>query len=825
MFLWNDRAVIPGGAAAGAGGHRRRWVLLACMLLTAGIAVSLTSALLWRASVRSHESQAFQGTSTDVSETLVTLLRRDNDFVTTLRGVLTMEPHLSPTRFKQWYAALQGTQRQVGTVGTSVVEPVLADQLGAFEARRDSDPAFRALEGGVVLPIPRTGRTRYCLLSAGGAVVPTSEAIATYLQGDWCDPSTPVGSFAAAGTIGARLLPSLAGSGRVVAYPYIAPGVNTLFIEAAFYKPGVPIATAAQRRRALAGWLNSSFDVNALIGQAVGSHGKLNLTLYHSNPGEPQGVIGEAGAPVKSAPFTHRTTLDMDGRWVVVVQGSAVSSGLSANAQGLLVMAVGSVVSVLLSAFVLVLARSRERALGMVERKTGELRHQALHDALTGLPNRLLALDRAQQMIARAARHGVPVAALYVDLDGFKQINDTYGHAAGDELLRTVAERLLTVIRSADTAARLGGDEFVVLLEGATLDAGPELVAERLLEVLGEPYDFNGTLGRPLKVTASIGIAVGGRATADELLRDADLALYEAKEAGRSRYAMFESSMQNAARDKLIIEMDLADALAHEELFLLYQPTFDLRSESVIGVEALIRWQHPTRGVVLPDEFIPIAESSRLIVPIGRWVLQQACGQAARWREQGYAIGISVNVSARQLEDDVLIEDVQRALADSGLDAGALTLEVTETALMRDPEATAERLAILKRIGIRIAIDDFGTGYSSLAYLRQFPADALKIDRSFIDGIANPGASAALIRTLVQLGKTLNIETLAEGIEDQAQLEALQREHCDQGQGFLFSRPLDARSIEAFLDTKTNLLVASNLDSATPSTSGETARS
>jgi diguanylate cyclase (GGDEF)-like protein len=782
------------------------------VLLAVGVGISLTSALLWRASVRSHESQAFQSSSDNVSETLVTLLRRDGDFATTLRGVLRMEPRLSATRFNEWYTELQGTRRQVGSVGTSVVVPVPARELAAFEARRDSDPAFRALEGGVVLPVPRTGRARYCLLSAGGAVVPTSKAVATYLQGDWCDPSTAVGGFAAVGTIGALLLPSLAESGRVVVYPYTAPGVDTLFIEEAFYKPGVPLATAAQRRSAVAGWLNSSFDVNALISQAVGSHGDLNLTLYHSNAAEPQEVIGRAGSAMTSASFTHQATLDMDGRWRVVVRGFAASGGLSASAQGLLVMVVGSIVSVLLSAFVLVLARSRERALGMVVKKTGELRHQALHDALTGLPNRLLALDRAQQMIARAARQDAPVAALYIDLDGFKQINDTYGHAAGDELLRIVAARLLTVVRNSDTAARLGGDEFVVLLEGTTLDAGPELVAERLLEVLGEPYDFSETLGRQLTVTASIGIAVGGRATADELLRDADLALYEAKKAGRSRYAMFESSMQNAARDKLIIGMDLADALAREELFLLYQPTFDLRSESVIGVEALIRWQHPTRGVVLPDEFIPVAESSRLIVPIGRWVLQQACGQAARWREHGYAIGMSVNVSAHQLEDDVLIEDVHSALADSGLDAAALTLEVTETALMRDPEATAKRLAILKQIGIRIAIDDFGTGYSSLSYLRQFPADALKIDRSFIDGIATSGASAALIHTLVQLGKTLNIQTLAEGIEDQAQLEALQREHCDQGQGFLFSRPLDVQSVEAFLDAKTNFAAVSNLD-------------
>jgi diguanylate cyclase (GGDEF)-like protein len=391
------------------------------------------------------------------------------------------------------------------------------------------------------------------------------------------------------------------------------------------------------------------------------------------------------------------------------------------------------------------------------------------------------------------------VAALYVDIDGFKHVNDTFGHAAGDNLLKIVATRLAGVVREGDTAARLSGDEFVVLVEGSALDAGAELVAERLLEVLRQPYDISGNIKRQLSITASIGVASGLRGNAVELLRDADLALYEAKAAGRNCYVLFESGMQTAAQDRLTLEMELAEALENEQLFLLYQPTFDLQSESVIGVEALIRWRHPTREVIPPIDFIPIAEESGLIVPIGRWVLEEACQQAATWHRQGRRIGMSVNVSGRQLDHDELIEDVRHALEQSGLDPDALTLEITETTLMRDAEATAQRLRELKQLGVRIAIDDFGTGYSSLAYLRQFPVDALKIDRSFIGGIAASKEAAALIHTLVQLGKTLEIETLAEGIEDQIQLETLQREHCDHGQGFLFSRPLDVSAVEAFL--------------------------
>jgi len=429
------------------------------------------------------------------------------------------------------------------------------------------------------------------------------------------------------------------------------------------------------------------------------------------------------------------------------------------------------------------------------------LRHQALHDGLTGLPNRTLVLDRADQMLARARRQQTPVAALYVDVDGFKHVNDTFGHAAGDELLIAVAARLAGVVRDGDTVGRLGGDEFVILLDSATLEAGPELVVERILAVLRQPVEVSGSSERPLVVTASIGVAVGQRASADQLLRDADLALYEAKAKGKDRCVLFESSMQTIAQDRLLLEMDLGNALEHDQFFLQYQPTFDLQNQAIFGVEALIRWRHPRRGIVPPDRFIPIAEQSGMILPIGRWVLLEACRQAAAWHEHGHPISIAVNVSARQLERDEFIEDVRDALADSGLDPAALTLEITETTLMRDADTAALRLNSLKELGVRVAIDDFGTGYSSLAYLRQFPVDALKIDRSFISGGAASKESAALIHTLVQLGKSLGLQTLGEGIEELSQLEHLQQEQCDLGQGFLLAHPLDATDVERFLTT------------------------
>jgi diguanylate cyclase (GGDEF)-like protein len=773
-------------------------MLAACTILTLGLAASVAGGLMWGSSVRAHEKQSFQTTATDVVETLEMQLTRDTEFVSTLRGVLTMQPAMSATGFHLWFAAIEGRKRQVGGLGTLVVRAVSANRLVGFQRRRDADPAFKGLVGGRVLPVRLTGRPRYCLLAAGSVSSPYRPAIARLLQGDWCDPSSPIGSYLVGTTSQAALTQSITDSGQTLVYPVNEEGLSNFFIETAFYRRGAP-ASAASRRAAVLGWVSSSVDTHALVRSAIGEHHGISVALFHANPGQPPELMGRAGVHSSPNPLHYTTTFKLDGTWMIGVSGASLASGLSATAQGLLVIVGGVLVSILLFAFVLVLARSREHALGMVEVKTGELRHQALHDALTGLPNRVLAVDRVEQMFARARRRQLPVAALYVDVDGFKHVNDTFGHAAGDELLRIVANRLSTVVREGDTAARLGGDEFVVLVEGATFDVGPELVAERLLAVLRQPYDLSEEAGRPLSLTVSIGIATGLRDTAEELLRDADLALYAAKVAGRNRYVLFHSDMQVAAQDRLTIEMDLSEALREDQLFLLYQPTFDLQTKKAIGAEALLRWRHPTRGALSPDEFIPIAEESGLIVPIGRWVLHEACTQACIWRSRGHQMGVAVNVSARQLDDDTLIEDVRSALGDSGLEPYALTLEVTETALMRDPEATARRLRALKRLGVRIAIDDFGTGYSSLAYLRQFPADALKIDRSFVSDVAASQQSTALVRTLVQLGKTLNIETLAEGIEDRAQLQTLRREHCDHGQGFLFSRPLDAEALERFL--------------------------
>jgi diguanylate cyclase (GGDEF)-like protein len=435
------------------------------------------------------------------------------------------------------------------------------------------------------------------------------------------------------------------------------------------------------------------------------------------------------------------------------------------------------------------------------ERTDEELAFMATHDALTGLPNRALILDRTEQMLVRARRHKTPVAVLFIGLDNFKGVNETLSHGAGDELLRAVAERLDGVVRDTDTLGRLGGDEFVVIAEEFSPTEGPEQIAERLQGSLKKPFTLSAEHETRLTVTASIGIATVARASAEEFLRDADIAMYQAKWDGKNRHVVFDPGMQDAVQSRMELETDLRDALENDEFFLVYQPTFNLRDMSPTGVEALLRWKHPTRGIVQPNDFIPLLEETGQIIEVGRWVLNDACRQGAKWREDGYPVGMAVNVSARQLDTDEFIGDVREALSQSRLEAGALTLEITETTLMRNVEETARRLTAMRDLGVRIAIDDFGTGYSSLAHLQKFTVDALKIDRSFISRLGGKSEGEALVHTLVQLGKALAIETLAEGIEEEQELTLLQAEQCDSGQGFLYARPLEVDAAGAFLRT------------------------
>jgi diguanylate cyclase (GGDEF)-like protein len=442
------------------------------------------------------------------------------------------------------------------------------------------------------------------------------------------------------------------------------------------------------------------------------------------------------------------------------------------------------------------LLRTMSRMVESLGASEERLRHQATHDPLTGLANRALFRERLAHADASAER--ATVAVLYADLDDFKTVNDSLGHEAGDRLLGLVADRLLTATRGCDTVARLGGDEFAVLLRGVRDRREASVVADRVTRALAAPFRLGGT---EVRCGASIGIALGTDAEASpDLLRFADLAMYSAKHAGKHRAALFAPTMYTAALQRAALEQDLGAALERGELHVHYQPVVRLDTGRVVGAEALLRWRHPERGNVSPAEFIPIAEATGLIVPIGRWVLETACAQAAAWRGAGApGFRVAVNLSAVQVQQDGLGDVVRDALARAALPASALTLEITETVMLTDTEATLGRLHELKALGVRLAIDDFGTGYSSLAYLHRFPVDVLKIDRAFVDGLGRAGHDATLTRAIVAIGDALGLPMVAEGVERAEQVDALRALGCTLAQGFHFARPMEAAALSARL--------------------------
>ena len=424
--------------------------------------------------------------------------------------------------------------------------------------------------------------------------------------------------------------------------------------------------------------------------------------------------------------------------------------------------------------------------------------HQAMHDALTGLPNGALFRDRLDHAVARAARTQSPVAVLFCDLDRFKAVNDSLGHAGGDELLVAIGTRLRDAVRASDTAARLGGDEFAILLEDLEDRDPPHAVARRIVDALGRPLTIRGHEIRP---GVSVGVAVG-TADAHELLRSADMAMYRAKGEGRGGVAVFESAMREEAVDRLALEADLARAVERDQLEVDYQPIVALDGAAIVGFEALVRWRHPERGRVPPGVFVPVAEESGLVRDIGRHVLRAACREAAAWRAAHLGAGldtITVNLSGRELGDPALPSDVAAALAESGLPAECLVLEITETVLMRDTEATIARLCELKALGVRLAVDDFGTGYSSLRYLRRFPVDILKLAKPFVDAMIADDDETALVCAILDLGANLGLDVIAEGIELEEQAALLGALGCAMGQGFHYARPLSPDAASAAL--------------------------
>jgi diguanylate cyclase (GGDEF)-like protein len=800
-----DRGAQAGGAiptdaqsaVAAAGGswpaRRVRTAMIGGLIIASGLAASAFLAVELRSSAQVANRKAFAATAADLGNALEQKLTANVALTRTVRARAAMGTQDDESGFLRWYAELQRGAPPQPDVLATLIQLVPSSRLSDFRRQAEDDPVFRGLPASSFRLVPAGLRPVYCLTRA----IMGTDAVTLY-PGlvDYC---APPGAGRAPSPYRALVRTATDTASSIVTTLPPSGGRTLVAIGAAVYRRGAPIATIKERQAAVTGFVGTTFDAPGLIRSVLGRRQSLTLALYHRNSHGPPELIGRDGESSSGRSPGGVERRDLGEGWFLEVSGTAADA-VSADGRALAALGLGLLVTSLVFLLYCSLVGSRQRAWNMVDDKTDELEYRALHDPLTGLPNRSLVLDRAEQMLARARRSGVPVSALLMGIDGFKQLNDRFGREVADEVLRRVGARLDTVLRASDTVGRLGGDEFVMLVDAVGLDVVPELVAERILDVLRQPIELS-EAGRPaVSMTASIGIATGLPASAEDLLQDADLALAEAKAAGRDGYVLFVSAMQTASRDRIRLEMDLASALPAGQLFLLYQPIVDLENAIVVGAEALLRWRHPTRGVISPELFIPIAEENGEILAIGKWVLEQACAQAAVWSEKGFHLGLSVNVSARQLERPEFVEQVRGATRDFCLDPATLTLEITETVLMREPEATGLLLKQLKALGVRIAVDDFGTGYSSLAYLRQFPVDSLKIDRTFITGLELSTEGHALTHTLIQLGKALGLQTLAEGIEHQSQVEELQREECDLGQGFLFARPLTPEVLERLLE-------------------------
>ena len=429
-----------------------------------------------------------------------------------------------------------------------------------------------------------------------------------------------------------------------------------------------------------------------------------------------------------------------------------------------------------------------------------QLSHLAQHDSLTDLPNRMLLNDRLQQAITMARRHGYRIAVLFLDLDRFKHINDSLGHVVGDQLLQAVAVRLERCVRESDTVGRQGGDEFVVVLSELEAAENAGISAAKLLAALTLPYHIG---SHDIIVPVSIGVSIypDDGEDAETLIKNADTAMYHAKENGRNNYQFFKQEMNIRASERQFIESGLRVALERKEFSLHYQPKVDLGTGAITGVEALLRWKHPERGFIPPAQFVPIAEDTGLILPIGHWVLSEACRQSREWIDAGFApVPMAVNISAVEFRSKDFVENVRAILKKSGLDPRCLELELTESVLMKHAESTVSMLKALKEIGVQLTVDDFGTGYSSLSYLRQFPIDALKVDQSFVHEISSRTDDAAIVSAVISMGNSLKKRVIAEGVETREQLDFLTAEGCEEAQGYYFNRPMVANQFAKLLE-------------------------
>jgi len=746
----------------------RAWAAAAVVLVALGVMGSIGGARSIASSTSQRDRRAFVATSQGIASSLRVSIQHIQDLIESTNSFLIGDPNATKVQFDQWAQRVAVLRRHSEVISVGIIDYVPRTQLASFEAtqaRRQGTPFTLA---------PSGSRPYYCFATVG-----VERTVTPIIPQDFDVCDNPTGSE----------ITDVRTSGKSAVLPYTYNGQKVFGLETPEYSGGAVPATVAARDAQFVDVIGVLLVPHTFLASALVGHPDVAVALHFG--GASSSVVYISGAR-RAGGLTAEVSLH-DG-WTLQTIGPPLGQGLFHSEGALLLLFGGIVLSLLLGALIFTLGTGRARSMLLVRDRTAQLQHQALHDTLTGLPNRALIVDRITQLLERNRRNGTAGAALFVDLDDFKSVNDSLGHEAGDHLLELVAWRMKNALRGADTIGRMGGDEFVVLIDGDAPHVAASVVAQRLLDLMHQPFVLKGAL-MPIYVNISIGVAVGDRRSASDLLRDADVALYEAKGAGKNQFAFFDSTMASESGRRISLEFDLRSALDDEEFHLVYQPIYRASDLSIVAVEALLRWRHPTEGVIQPDEFIPILESTGKIREVGAWVLRQVCTQSATWRAQGYAIDVTVNVSARQFDSDLIIEQIRDAMHHCG-GQDSLLIEVTETALMRDVDATIRRLRSIQGLGVRIAIDDFGTGYCSLSYLQQFPIDYIKIDQSFIGTLATSAESTALVKTFINLSRDLGFKTIAEGVETVEQLDILRAIGVTEVQGFLFARPLYPSELE-----------------------------
>jgi diguanylate cyclase (GGDEF)-like protein len=774
----------PGPAAPEPGpGHRAGrsgvWTGAALLLVVAGAVASFLGARALASENATDARHAFARSSVQIDSDLALAIEHEEDLAVAAGTLLASDPTATAPRFAAWvhWARTLHSYPELDRLG--FVSLVRASELAAFDARTTAhaSTSSQAAAAGAkpVGAAPAGARPFHCLASVELA---RSGVRATPSRTDRC-----------------ALAPALLASRDTTHAVYAASGSASkpaLEVETPVYRGNQPPAGFDARRAAFAGWVRAVWAPGPLLAQALAGHAQYAAKLSR---GRDMSIASLAGTPQLGA---QRTTSSPRAGWTLITFGPPTpSSSVLSDAGALALLIGGLLVSLLAGMLVLLLGSDRAPRPAP---KGHDPAHEDLYDPLTGLPNRALLIDRAERMLARAGRLSDSlVGALYIDIDWFKDINEKLGRSAGDELLGIVAERLERVVRTHDTVGRLEGDKFVVLVESAARSMHLDSLARRVMEVLHEPIELAG-FGPSFSLTVSIGVAFGRYATPDELLSDAERAMRSAEAAGRDRYTLFNANMRSVIEGRGVMELELNTALQERQLFLLYQPVFDLASRRVAALEALVCWRHPTRGVLGGEDFLPLAEETGLIVPLGRWVLEEACSRAAAWNVAGRPGRVFVDVSANQLSRDGFITDVRRALQQSGLNPALLTLQVSEATVRRDVSGSAAQLEQLKRLGVHIALDDLDGEYAHHAELQHLALDFLKVDRRSLGAAADEEYGNWLLEGIVIVGQDRSLPVIATGVETPEQLASLHAAGCAMAEGLFMGRPSPAEHAESLFD-------------------------